>query len=191
MRSKIDELVLETAVFAACDELDSFSFYDITKVVRSRHPTKEIEHEAVKDLVSEYLQDIDYRIEYKAGYRFFTKVSSVVPNNVIRQPVSRLSKLLDEKTKGTTTQVAQNSKPLETLNLQTEQRVNLTEMVKKYFPGNHMVYLAKEPNKITISNTSFPESSLYDVANLRIRTGFTGSKIKVMKNVDNIVLTPL
>jgi len=215
MLKKIDLEILSVLVSLVCDKLNAFSAYDITSILRSRLKDFNIKHEEVKTLVKNYANsklltpfDNGTYIIYSKN-NFNTKqqnsagsdASVTVGISTVYDPMlsnikqaikesteTKLDKLLKEKNSSA------KSNTSKILPLQSEGRVNITELIKAHFPKDRFVYVKrdKNANKVIISNIAQADTTKVLIGEeVRIRTGFYGSnnvKVNFLKNV--VEVTP-
>lgn len=209
MLKKIDLEILSVLVSLVCEKLDSFSAYDITSILRSRLKDFNIDHEEVKTFVKNYVTgnlltptDNGTYITYSKN-NFKTKPSINIATNIStvfdpavhsikptakKSTETKLDKLLKEKNSSVTLNMSK------ILPLQSEGRVNITELIKAHFPKDRFVYVKrdKNANKVIISNVAQADTTQVLIGEeVRIRTGFYGSnnvKVNFLKNA--VEVTP-
>lgn len=209
MLKKIDLEILSVLVSLVCDKLNAFSAYDITSILRSRLKDFNIDHEEVKTFVKKYVTgnlltptDNGTYITYSKN-NFKTKPSANIATNIStvfdpavhsikptakKSTETKLDKLLKEKNSSVTLNMSK------VLPLQSEGRINITELIKAHFPKDRFVYVKRDRviNKIIISNIAQADTTKVLIGEeVRIRTGFYGSnnvKVNFLKNV--VEVTP-
>jgi len=114
---------------------------------------------------------------------FVTKLNNLNQTIVQKAVQSKLDALLKEKQSKS---VSGTVKPL-----QSEGRLNLTNLVKEYFPGFQRVYVTRQPNNILITTNPYKNSSVLVVdPELRIRTGFKTNSVNIKVESGKVEITP-
>lgn len=178
MLEKIDSRILSVLVNLTCETLDSFSAYDVTTILRSRLPNFNILHKDVRNAVVYYVNANANRL------RITDNGTYLVYNRKTITTETQLDKLLKEKA----------SKVSKILPLQSEGRVNITELIKTNFPKDKFVYVKRDKvaNKVIISNVYQTNTTQVLIGEeVRIRTGFYGSNNVKVNFLNNVVeVTP-
>lgn len=196
MRKNIDKDVLELLVNSTCKDLSSFSAYDVTSILRSRLPSREIIHDDVKEFVVQYAKINNLTVSDAGKYLVYTNTPVVVTTTGTSTPVvtatfkdnfktqfkTKLDSLLEEKKKKLNT---------DTIKLQSEGRINITSLVRKVFPQSSVVYITKAKDSITLTHNSYYTSVPANTNSpIRIRTGFKSPKVKINTSSQGIEITP-
>lgn len=178
MLENLDLRILSVLVNLTCETLDSFSAYDVTTILRSRLPNFNILHKDVRDAVVYYVNANANML------RITDNGTYLVYNRKTITTETQLDKLLKEKA----------SKVSKILPLQSEGRVNITELIKTNFPKDKFIYVKRDKvaNKVIISNVYQTNTTQVLIGEeVRIRTGFYGSNNVKVNFLNNVVeVTP-
>lgn len=212
---KIDNDVLEVLVNLTCETLTTFSAYDVTSLLRKRLPNVNIKHDDVREMVYNYAQ-ITNTPNYDNGqYRVFSKslpatkcCQATTQSNtidVIKQKAKDLANKLSVKTQQFGIPVKAATQPSQAVSvnlngfiseektyLQSEFRINLTDKIRLAFPSATQIYIQKNNKTIVISDKKLPNSTVRTIGGeVRLRTGFTSPKARVVTYSNKIEITQL
>ena len=186
MLKLIEKDVLEVLVDLVCDTLTSFSAYDVTVLLRSRLPAVNILHDEVRNIVERYASNNNLKSNFDptGTFRIFSK--NVAQNNIVSgSKATKLHRLLTQKATVNTSKTT-----VEELSLQTENRVNLTSILRKHFPKTGIMYLTRDNGNLVLS-TSGDGERIFLGSEVRLRTGFNNrSGVRVVVSNDKVVVSP-
>lgn len=152
MRKQVDKEILELLVKNTVESLDSFSIYDVTKIIRQKLPSHEISHDEVKDIVLEVCKN--YHSSTNGVYRVFSKPNTKVQNagfNVKQTGAVTSVSFAPSAAKVTTPTKAPSV--ITTVNVGSEGRITLnTSLLNKLFGNVSSVNILERDYGVLISN---------------------------------------